>query len=119
MNTAQDKGQGLARITYFPQAFIQNYPNDQLRRAKILNIACPDNYSMSLTGIIVFSEIASIFCGKRKQASKKQKAVLSHTVKELVANHLLDPEATEKFWVVKKKKKFSSCSFASGKMKGK
>lgn len=54
VDTAQDKGQRLARITYFPQAFIQKYPNDQLKTVKFRNIACPDEYSMSLRGIIFF-----------------------------------------------------------------
>lgn len=74
MDTPQDKGQGLARINYFPQAFIQKYPNDQLKTVKIQDIACPDEYSMSLTGIMLLSEIASNFWEKenRVQISRKQ-----------------------------------------------
>lgn len=60
MDTTQDKGQRHARITYFPQAFIQKYPNYQLKTVKIQNIACPDEYSVSLTGIILFSEVAPL-----------------------------------------------------------
>lgn len=46
------------------------------------------------------------FCwGKRKQATENQKRPLSHTVKELVANHLLDPEATARKAMSSRKKK--------------
>lgn len=52
MDTAEDKGQRLARITYFAQ----KYPNYQLKTGKIQNIGGPYECSMSLTGIILFSE---------------------------------------------------------------
>lgn len=108
MDTTQDKGQRLARIAYFPQALIQKQPNDQLKTVKIQNIASTDEYSMSLTGIILFSEVAPICCGKRKQAAENQKQP-SHkqSRNRLQTTYQTLRQQPEKCWVVEKKKDIS------------